>query len=153
MRRDLFDCIQGKEIAITYPRCTHVRLWQPGDEQRREIVIHSIRDLVTDPLSLAEFMRRPWLIRSRHLIKAYEPTTNQWRQFYLGSSREYQSPGILRIGLYEPGAARPVKIYGRPFQATPEDRRILIQTVKDWSKLDFGDANLRVFADDLRVCG
>jgi hypothetical protein len=153
MRRDLFDCIQGKEIAITYPRCTHVRLWRPGDDQRREIIIRSVRDLVTDPLSLAEFMRRPWLIRSRHLIKAYEPATSQWRQFYLGSTREYRSPGTLRVGLYEPGATRPAKVYGRPFDSTPDDRRVLIEAIKSWSQHDFGEARLRVFADDLRICG
>ncbi len=141
----------GKEIRLTYPTCTHVRLWRPNDTEKREIVVHTIRDLVAEPLSLEEFMRRPWLLRSRWLIKAYEPTRRQWRQFYLGSSLEFRGPGVMRVGLYEPGATRPTKIYGRPFEPTAEDRRVLIRAVKEWGRLDFGEASLRVFVDDLRV--
>lgn len=153
MHGEIEGILQGKEVAITYPRCTHVRLWNPADVERREILVHSVRDLVTDPLSLAEFMRRPWLSRSRWLVKAFEPSRNQWRQFYLGSSSEFQSPGVLRVGLYENGATRPSKIYGRPFQPTPEDRRVLIAAVKEWGKHEFREASLRIFADDLRICG
>jgi len=70
-------------------------------------VIQSVRDLVTDPLSVQEFMRRPFLLRSRWLVKAYEPGINQWRQFYWGSTREFNQPGLPRVGLYESGTDSP----------------------------------------------
>src|SRR5690606_17645707 len=95
---------RGTEVAINYPLSTHVRFWRPDQYRRREVVIDSVRDLVADPLTVEEFMRRPFLLRSRWLVKAYEPRLRQWRQFYWGSTREFAAPGILRVGLYEPQA-------------------------------------------------
>jgi len=138
----------GTEVEICYPESTHVRFWRPDKMRRRKIVIQSVRDLVTDPLSVQEFMRRPFLLRSRWLVKAYEPAINQWRQFYWGSTREFATQGLLRVGLYEPDAVKPSWLYGRPFQPTPKDRRELMKALQQWTKLDFGTATLRVFADD-----
>jgi hypothetical protein len=138
----------GTEVEICYPESTHVRFWRPDKVRRREIVIQSVRDLVTDPLSVQEFMRRPFLLRSRWLVKAYEPAINQRRQFYWGSTGEFATQGLLRVGLYEPGAGKPSWLHGRPFQPSPEDRRELMKSLTRWAKHDFGAASLRVFADD-----
>jgi len=146
----MIEC--GEEITISYPISTHVERLHSSDLQRRNIVVCSVRDLVSDPLSVAEFLRRPYLLRSRWLVKAYEPRQRQYRQFYLGSSVEFRAPSVLRIGLYEPGTSRPVELFGRGFEATPKDRRLMIRALESWQKFDFGDASLRVFADDLRVC-
>jgi hypothetical protein len=140
---------RGMEVEINYPVSTHVRFWKPDECRRREVVIDSVRDLVADPLSVDEFLRRPFLLRSRWLVKAYEPRLRQWRQFYWGSTREFAAPGILRVGLYEPGATKPSWLYGRAFHPTPEDRRELMKSLKEWDKLNFGDMSLKVFADDL----
>jgi hypothetical protein len=145
------DFDRGMEVAINYPVSTHVRFFRPDQMRRREVVIHAARDLVTDPLTIAEFMRRPFLLRSRYLVKAYEPEIRQWRQFYWGSTREYAAPGILRVGLYEPGAEKASWVYDRAFLPTPEDRRELIKSLRQWEKIDFGSASVRVFADDQPV--
>ncbi|HBJ36909.1 MAG TPA: hypothetical protein DDZ51_19560, partial [Planctomycetaceae bacterium] len=58
------------------------------------------------------------------------------------------APGILRVGLYEPGAKKASWLYDRPFLPTAEDRRELIQSLRQWEKIDFGTASVRVFADD-----
>lgn len=144
---------RGEAVTITYPVSTHVRFYDPSRVQRRELVVHEIRDLVVEPLSINEFMRRPYLLRSRWLIKAFEPERRHFRQFYLGSSTEFQSPAVLRVGLYEPGAIGPLRLFGRGFEATPEDRNVLIRALRMWSRHDLGKAELRVFADDLRYCG
>jgi hypothetical protein len=99
-------------------------------------------------VSLTAHLRRPFLLRSRWLVKAYEPAINQWRQFYWGSTREFVTQGLLRAGLYEPGADKPSSLYGRPFQPTPGDRRELMKSLARWTKHDFGSSTLRVFADD-----
>jgi hypothetical protein len=139
---------RGMEVEINYPVSTHVRFFRPDQMRRREVVIHAARDLVTDPLTIAEFMRRPFLLRSRYLVKAYEPEIRQWRQFYWGSTREYAAPGILRVGLYEPSAEKASWVYDRAFLPTPEDRRELIKSLRQWEKIDFGSASVRIFADD-----
>jgi len=142
---------RGDEVEISYPVSTHVRLWRPDETRRRQLIIHDIRDLLTEPLSVQDFLPRPYILRSRWLAKAFEPERRRWRQFYLGSSREYAAPGILRVGLYERGATKPIKVYGREFQPTPEDRRALVKAIRQWARHDFGDAELRIFANDLRV--
>ncbi len=142
---------RGMEVEICYPESTHVRFWRPDRWRRREIVIHSVRDLVAEPLSVAEFMRRAYVLRSRWLVRAYEPAIRQWRQFYWGSTREFAAPGLLRVGLYEPGATRASWLYGRSFEPTIEDRKQLVKSLAQWQKLDFGQASLRIFADDCRL--
>jgi hypothetical protein len=148
-----FDFCQGKEIEFSYPVSTHVRFFRPDQYRDRQIVVHDVRDLVTDPLTLEEFSRRPWLMRSRYLVRAYEPDRGKWRQFYVGSSRQWQSPGMLRVGLYEHGATRPDRIFGRAFAPTIEDRRVMIAAIREWSKHHFVCGSLRVFVDDLGLCG
>lgn len=138
----------GMAVEISYPHSTHVRFWRPEDCRKREIVIHTVRDLVTDPLTVAEFMRRPFLLRSRWLVRAFEPKIRQWRQFYMGSSREFASSGALRVGLFEPEATTPTWLYGPSFEPTSEGRRDLIRRLRDWSHIDFGNARLGIFADD-----
>ena len=139
---------RGTEVAIHYPLSTHVRFWRPDQYRRREVVIDSVRDLVADPLTVEEFMRRPFLLRSRWLVRAYEPRLRQWRQFYWGSTREFAAPGILRVGLYEPEASEATWVHGRAFHPPPKDRRELMQLLKRWSKLDVGELSLKIFADD-----
>jgi len=138
----------GMEVEISYPNSTHVRFWRPEDFRKRQIVIHTLRDLVTDPLTVAEFMRRPFLLRSRWLVRAFEPKIRQWRQFYMGSSREFASSGTLRVGLFEPGTTAPTWLYGQSFEPTSEGRRNLIRRLQDWSHIDFGNGRLGIFADD-----
>jgi len=93
-------------------------------------------------------MRCPFLLRSSWLVKAFEPAIGQWRQFYWGSTREFNQPGLSRVGLYEPGADNPSWLYGRPFQSTPEGRRELIKSLMKWTQHDFGSSTLRVLSDD-----
>ncbi len=144
---------RGMEVEISYPVSTHVRFWKPDECRKREVVIDSVRDLVADPLSVDEFLRRPFLLRSRWLVKAYEPRLRQWRQFYWGSTREFAAPGILRVGLYAQGATQASWLYGRAFHPTPEDRRELMKLLQEWGKINFGDLSLKVFADDLPDTG
>jgi len=140
--------VAGTKIELHYPTCTDVfaasREWR-----RRELIIYRIRDLVQQPLTVEEYMHRPFVRRSRYLIVGKE--YGRWKQFYLGSSREFYAAGQLRLGLYGPNDTMPKQLVSRSFDNTPEDRRRLFDAVRHWCKLDFGHLNLRVFADDLRI--
>lgn len=144
---------KGDEVVLTYPQSTHVRLYRPDRATRRLIVVQDVRDLVAEPLTVADVFRRPYLLRSRWLVRGFEPQTHRWRQFYAGTAREYSAPAVLRVGIYEPGATKPAKVIGRGFDATPEDRKVLLRALATWQQYDLGEARLAVFASDLRVCG
>ena len=139
-------------IVVHYPRSTHIRVAQP-DFQRRELVVKRVRDLVRQPLTVHEFCCRLNIRRSRWLIVGREARTGYWRQFYIGTTREFWRVTPMRIGLYHPDTGRLAKIIGRPFEDTPRDRIILARAAQIWSRRDLGSFHLRIFCDDLRKVG
>jgi hypothetical protein len=138
----------GTKVELHYPTCTSV-LSTSKRWTLREIEVKQIRDLVSHPLTLAEFIRRPFIYRSRYLILGNE--LGQDKQFYLGTAREYFSTGQLRLGLYKPGRTVPTRLVSRPFENTPFDRRLLYRAVVELMHFDFGQLQLRIFADDMRI--
>jgi hypothetical protein len=134
----MFDINQ--EIEIHYPVSTHVRYSQHNvGLKRRHFVVRRLRDLVAEPLTPEEYLRRPFVRRSRYLVVGTEIDANQWRQFYAGCSMEYPSPSQLRIALYEPGAKKPAKLLHRAFDATVTDREAL----RRWLLRNADDLQLR----------
>ncbi len=139
----------GQRVELSYPRCnTILRI---SDYQLRRVIVQSVRDLVREPLTPAEFLRRPFVRRSRWMIHATEADTGKWRRFYLGASREFFSPSVLRLGLYAPGESRPRKIVGPEFGNTRGCRRKLIRILRFLASQDLDDLSVRVIATDLRL--
>ncbi|MEO9593453.1 hypothetical protein [Rhodopirellula bahusiensis] len=143
----------GQTIELTYPDCTLIDALPKFHERR--LHVHSIRDLVREPLTIHEYLRRPMLTRSRWLLHCWDLDRAGWRKFYLGSSREHERPGILRVGLYRPGETKPVDLVGRSFGPTHAERRVLAKVLAEWHQADLGRLQLRVLADDLglRIVG
>ncbi|TWU18031.1 hypothetical protein [Allorhodopirellula heiligendammensis] len=139
----------GQTIELTYPDCTLIGAIR--DFRERRLVVRSIRDLVAEPLTIAEYLRRPMLARSRWLLQCWDVERRCWRKFYLGSSREHERPGLLRVGLYRPGATRPDELVSRAFGPTRMERRVLARVLADWVDADLGRLQLRVLADDLAL--
>ncbi len=139
----------GATIELTYPDVTLVEAL--AQFHRRRIRVHSIRDLVANPLTPHEYLRRPKLRRSRWLICGYDLERLAWRKFYVGSSREYAAPGMLRVALYRPGESRPADVISREFGPTARERLILARVLLKWYERDLGPLQLRVIADDLAV--
>ena len=141
----------GTKVELHYPTCTSIlRGWPwPRRWRRREILVKQIRDLVRQPLTLTEFLHRPFVYRSRYLILGNE--FGRDKQFYLGTAREYFTRGQLRLGLYEIGDSAPSRLVSRPFENTPCDRKLLYRAVKHLMHFDFGQLHLRIFADDMRI--
>lgn len=139
----------GQTIRISYPESTLIDA--VSRLRKRRIYVTKVRDLVADPLTPEEFLRRPFIRRSRWLISGIDLDTHQQRQFYLGSSREYKRPGILRVGLYAPGDTRPRWPFPLQFTETRRDRLMLVKAIKAWLSRDLVDLSLRVFVDDFRI--
>jgi hypothetical protein len=137
-------------LSLTYPRTTHVSFTDSAELLRREFRLLKIRDLVKQPLTIEDFMRRPFNRRSRYLLLGVERTS--YRQFYAGCSAEFYCESQLRLGIYgsEP---RPLEIVGRGFYDDPRERKLMMRLLERWQGKSFGDRELRVFADDFRLVG
>jgi hypothetical protein len=136
----------GQIVEFRYPITTHVRIEQPLFEVR-SVEVFRVRDLVEHPLTFQEYLRRPFVRRSRWMIGGVDLDSKQFRQFYLGCSPEYRAPSQLRIGRYDAERCRPKEIYYRGFEPTISDRK---QLVKLALMLQYR-SELRIFADDLRL--
>lgn len=134
------------QIEFTYPESTQVE--SQTKFRRRRVQIREVRDLILQPLTPEEFLRRPLTHRSRYLLTAYDLDSAQWRQFYLGSSKEHATDGRLKIALYKPGAEKPTKIISRPFEPTRRDRIQLARTLKELRNQSHDGLELRVIPDE-----
>ncbi len=141
----------GEVVTIHYPVSTHVRHIGIAIVKPRQIVIRAVRDLVSEPLTPEEFLRRPYIRRSRWLVRGYEPDHRRFRQFYLGSSLEFMAPSQLRLALYELGAARPHELLYRAIEPTVRDRKLLARAMTQWRDRVYGGLQLRIYADDFRL--
>lgn len=138
----------GARLQIHYPVTTTIDA--VTKISRRQIHVRGIRDLVAEPLTPAEYFRRPLIRRSRWLVFAFDEVQEGFRKFYLGTSKEYESRGDLRLALYEPGGTRPYRILTRGFAESRRDRILLARTIREVLAMDLSDLELRVVADDLR---
>lgn len=146
---DLAMIEEGRRVVISYPAPNHV-LFPPAFAQRA-ITIYDVRDLVEKPLTLEEYLERPYIRRTRWLVRGVDECTGKWRNFYLGATREYEAPATVRIGLYEPLATRPYKILPKVFEPTRSDRRLLYQFARRIQHEAFGDLKPCLFSDDLKL--
>ena len=141
----------GEQVTLTYPDCTLVE--SLARLRRRRIIVKHVRDLVADPLTPAEYLRRPLVRRSRWLITGYDLQRQGYRQFYLGSSREYPTPGFLRAAVYRIGDSQPFDLIARPFGPSELERRVLSRVIDRYRSADLGRLTLRVLADDFSIIG
>lgn len=145
------DLQPGDVIVIHYPDTTDVRYPMRHTAGPREIVIRSIRDMVQQPLTIQEFLRRPWVHRSRWLVRAWEPERGQYRQFYLGCTAEFAGPTQLRVAYFDPVLWRPTRVLYRGINPTVADRRLLARTLQKWVGKEVEEMPIRIYADDMRL--
>ena len=138
-----------EQIELVYPVTTHIQQIHKAPRRVRYLVVHHVRDLIAEPLTVEEYTRRPYVARSRWLITASEPGKRP-RQFYVGSADNYRAPGVLRVGLYEPGETRPSILFGREYQPTLADRQALLRFAQQEANRHPG-YDVRIFASDLRL--
>jgi hypothetical protein len=142
----MFDT--GQYVELVYPTVTNVLHIHDAPRKLRQLRVHRVRDLLRQPLTVAEFARRPYVARSRWLVLATEQAGKPPKQFYVGSSDNYRAPDVLRLGLYdEEGLAM---LIGRQFEPTLTDRGALLRlAMREADKHD--GYTLGIFAGDLRL--
>lgn len=141
----MFD--RGSQIELPYPTYTSLFHLESAAIQTRRVIVHRTRDLLEEPLTWQEFIRRPYTARSRWLLRAWDIDLREWRQFYLGTSPRFRAPGSIQLALYDPGAKRPHTWIGRLFEPTVRDRKRLIRLVHRWLE----NPNSGITLDELRV--
>ena len=141
------DLRPGDETVIHYPTSTVVEsngIWRP-----RRIRVLAVRDLVAEPLSVDEYLRRPLVQRSRYLVRAWDYGRRNVRNFYLGTCREYACDTDLWLARLSEDGATP-ELLTRGFRATRKERIQLARTVNRFVR-DLPPQSLGVIAPDLRV--
>jgi hypothetical protein len=141
----------GSIIEFHYPRTSHILHADRCEKTLRRVLVRSVRDLVREPLTPDDFLRRPFILRSRWMIRGFDLDRRRERSFYLGSSIEFAAPNELRIGEYAPDHHWPDAVLFRPIAATLDDRRVLMRALQTWRANDYGGRDLRIYADDLRL--
>lgn len=142
----------GTELCLTYPTQTDILHIDKCQRRQRIVLARRIRDLVFEPLTVAEYSRRPYTYRSRYLITGIDKHLGDWRNFYLGSSDEYRSSGYLRLVRYDPNRQRIVDYFAGQYAPSPKDRRHLLRLAIELSedRMRHG-LEIRITADDLRL--
>ncbi|MEO1529546.1 MAG: hypothetical protein AAFX06_29330 [Planctomycetota bacterium] len=143
----------GTQITLTYPIQTHVAKIRHSPRQLRKLRIEKIRDLLAEPLTADEFMRRPFTNRSRWLALARDQQSGKWRQFYLGSADEFRSPATLQLLVVDPAGEGVVCTIGRLFEPNVRDRQLIVRLIERWNNQDHGDYELRIACADVRLVG
>jgi hypothetical protein len=147
----IYDWQPGKEILIHYPILTDVHLLERCKYRQRRFAIRSCRDLVKMPLTPEEFARRPYVARSRWLCRVIDLEEQQYRQIYIGTSKEYRAPQVLRFGAYDRQSGDLIRLLDREFAATVAERRLMLRIMQTWiSRLDESET-LGIFAPDSAV--
>ena len=138
----------GQGLELHYPTNADVdiegRVYVP-----RVIQIRKCRDLVKDPLTPIEFLRRPLLSRGRLLLETADLFGQ--RRFYPANSLEFATKSPLRVGWFHPSRTLPVTILSRSFDNTSGERELLRQLLVDLANESFRDFRIGIFADGLKI--
>lgn len=140
----------GQQIELVYPTITNILHIDKAPRRLRQLYVHRTRDLVREPLTPSEYLRRPYIARSRWLILASEKAAEPPKQFYPGSSDNFRSPGTLWLAIYKPGETKPARLLGKQIEPTPKDRRLLMRLIHEAEGVHEG-YELRIIAHDLRL--
>jgi hypothetical protein len=135
-------------VETYYPFTTHVSVEFPKWEPRRFEILR-VRDLARDPLTVAEFLRRPMTRRSRYLIRVRDLDQQQLRSVYHRSMADWYRETPLRVGIYHKSKVQ--ELLRTNWGPTIADRQRLIRFLRKHQHTDMGDFRLAVLSDDAEV--
>lgn len=118
------------EIRCHYPAQNLVSSREPVFHWRH-FRVAKVRDLYTHPLSVQEFLRRPFQRRCRYLLEVWDIANRRRRHVYPSSMMEYWHDCPLKIGIYPVIGEPPAAILTRQFGASPEERILMCQVLRD----------------------
>lgn len=135
-------------LETAYPYTTHVSAPWPVWEPRRFRVL-GIRDLVLQPLTIDELIRRPMTRRSRYLIRVFDLDRQVYRSVYHRSMQDYYRETPLRVGVFY--GPKLVELMTTNWGPTIADRRGLIKFLGRYQHKRLGRHRIGIFSDDLEV--
>lgn len=140
-----------RNVEINYPICTHIDAPQL-QFRPRSIRPYRIRDLVKNPLTIREYLARPYTRRGRYLALSKDLTTGTLKQFYLSSTEEHWRDTPLRLCLFNDTTGKIDCLMPHLYGSTKRDRLVLSKVVIEFLDTEFEPGfRLGIFADDLQV--
>ena len=136
-----------EQLLLDYP--TSTLLETDWTFRRRRLQVVSVRDLLTNPLTVEEYLRRPLIHRGRYLVKANDLDSHKVKNFYLASSQQFYRPAGLRLALYWPDrpGQPPAELLSKRIAGTRRDRIALAKALQQLRREDFGGFDLRITID------
>lgn len=135
-------------IHTAYPFTTHVSASHLTWEPRRFWVL-GVRDLVTDPLTVQEYLARPMTRRSRYLIRVRDLDRGVCRSVYQRSMADWFRETPLRVGVFH--GARLMELLSTNWGPTVADRQGLIRFLQKHAGHDMGEFRIGILSDDSEV--
>jgi hypothetical protein len=135
-------------IHTAYPFTTHVSTLTLTWEPRRFRVL-SVRDLVTDPLTVQEYLARPMTRRSRYLIRVRDLDRGVCRSVYQRSMADWFRETPLRVGVFH--GAKLMELLSTNWGPTVADRQGLIAFLRKHADHDMGEFRIGILSDDAEV--
>lgn len=145
--REAFVFKTSELLLLNYP--TQTLLQTEWSYRTRRLEVIKVRDLLRSPLTPEEYLRRPLIHRGRWLVKARDLDSEEVKQFYLASSKEYYRATGLRLALYWPNSDGEMyaEVLPHRFAATRRDRIVLALSLIKLKSVDFSGFDLRVTVD------
>ncbi len=147
---DDLEAVQAGSIVMLENHCPFV----DGACRLLDVRVKRIRDLVRQPLTPKELLRRPYARWTRFCL--YGEALDRpgiVRRFNLGKvAEQHQPPSPLRVGFYEPGGRCAKWEFPKPFGHSEADRLLLVLLVRELdrrAKTDFPSLLLRIFPDGI----
>ena len=135
-------------IHTAYPFTTHVSQMNLTWEPRRFRVL-GVRDLVTDPLTVQEYLARPMTRRSRYLIRVRDLDRGVCRSVYQRSMADWFRETPLRVGVFH--GAKLMELLATNWGPTVADRQGLISFLRKHAGHDMGEFRIGILSDDSEV--
>lgn len=136
-------------IEFHYPDNTFVgrkRGWR-----LRKVSVRKVRDLLSEPITVNDWYRRPHQLRGRYLITAIDHDNGKLRQFYPNNCKEWWHPALLKLGLYTPFSRKPEVVFKESYGWTVHQRSLMNRAIEDILQTDLGCFELKIYCDDLRL--
>lgn len=134
-------------LQLSYPTSTLIE--SNWSFRPRQLEVVSVRDLLLEPLTPAEYLHRPLIHRGRYLVRAKDLEKRRIQQFYIASSLEFYRPTGLRLALYQPGPEKsePASYLSKRFGVSRRDRIALAKTIAELWGLNWEGFELRITID------
>lgn len=139
-----YPLLESDMLSDLYPLLNSVAY--PLDWADHRFQVLGVRDLAVQPLSVERFIHRPYMRRSRYMLRAVDLNTGNKRTIYhrlLGSTYR-ETP--LRVGVFF--GNKLIELQKQNWGATVGDRRGLVKFLGRYVGHNWGPYKIGILSDD-----